>query len=228
MTLAAALRASEVLMALAFLQQSLEHLAGIRYDRTLSLLRTALAAALLAGLWPVVIEGLLVVTTVAQLVRFHGPYNGGSDRMGLLLLLCLFLVRLAPTQPWREVAMGYLAIQVTLSYAIAGWVKVANPDWRRGQALRDVFAFSTYPVSESLRGWARHAGLWRALSWLVMLFEIGFPLTLLHRGSLMGALVAAALFHVGNASVFGLNRFVWIWVAAYPSLLWFHARFLAG
>ena len=228
MTLAAALRASEVLMALAFLQQSLEHLAGVRHDRAIFLLRTGLAAALLTGVWPLAIEGLLIATALAQLVRFHGPYNGGSDRMGLLLLVCLFLARAAPAQPWREAAMGYLAVQVTLSYAIAGWVKVGNPDWRGGQALRDVFAFSAYPLSESLRGWAHHAGLLRVLSWLLMLFEIGFPLALLHRGSLAGALVAAALFHVGNACVLGLNRFVWTWVAAYPSLLWFHARFLAG
>ena len=34
----------------------------------------------------------------------------------------------------------------------------------------------------------------------------------------------ATLFHLGNALLFGLNRFFWIWLAAYPALLWFQQR----
>lgn len=215
-------------MALAFLQQSLEHLAGPTQDRPLFLARAALSVALLAGFEPLVIEVLLIGFALVQLVRFQGPYNGGSDRMGLLLLVSLFCCRVAPTQAWRDIAMGYLAVQVTLSYAIAGWVKLGNPDWRRGRALTDVFAFSAYPMSESLRGWARHERRLRGLSWLLMLFEASFPLALLHGPTLAVALLVAGMFHVGNACVFGLNRFVWTWVAAYPTLFWFHTRFISG
>ena len=57
-----------------------------------------------------------------------------------------------------------------------------------------------------------------------MLFELLFPLALLDAGYLKAALVIAGLFHLVNGCVFGLNRFLWIWIAAYPSLLWFQQR----
>ena len=93
----------------------------------------------------------LLLLSLLILQRFQGPYNGGSDRMGLLMLCCLYMTHWLGSERWREIAFGYLALQVMLSYFIAGWVKAVNPEWRSGRALRDVFEFSAYPVSESLR-----------------------------------------------------------------------------
>jgi hypothetical protein len=42
------------------------------------------------------------------------------------------------------------------------------------------------------------------------------------------ALILAAWFHIANACLFGLNRFVWFWVAAYPSILWLQGRVMGG
>lgn len=228
MTFELAQRLSEVLMALAFIQQSFEHLAGAKDERWLFGARLALALLLLADVQPLVVEGLLVISSCAMLQRYQGPYNGGSDRMGLLLLFCLFFARLAPARPWQEIALGYLAAQVVLSYAISGWVKLANPDWRSGRALQDIFAFSVYPVSESIRSWANWPRLMLGLSWGLMLFEALFPLALLDGTGLSMALALAALFHLINACVFGLNRFLWIWLAAYPCLIWFQQRVQSG
>ena len=116
---------------------------------------------------------------------------------------------------------------MVLPYFISGRVKQGNPDWRRGVALRDVFAFSAYPVSEGLRGYARRPRLMLAMSWAVILFELAFPASLLHPDLLIAALVAALAFHLANACLFGLNRFVWAWLAAYPSLIWLQDRVLA-
>jgi hypothetical protein len=44
--------------------------------------------------------------------------------------------------------------------------------------------------------------------------------------ALTGALCVAALFHLANAVLFGLNRFLWVWIASYPSILWLHGRVL--
>ena len=59
-----------------------------------------------------------------------------------------------------------------------------------------------------------------------MLFELAFPLTVLSRPALLAGLAVAALFHGANACLFGLNRFFWIWLCAYPSLLWLQERVL--
>ena len=57
-----------------------------------------------------------------------------------------------------------------------------------------------------------------------MLFELAFPLTLLTQTTLIMGLAVAATFHFANAGLFGLNRFFWIWLAAYPSILWLQNR----
>lgn len=227
MMLAEAIRWSEIGLALALMQQSIEHLAGPPGERWLFVARLLLAALLLAGIQPAAAAGLLLAGGVVLLRRYGGPYNGGSDRMTLLLLACLLLARVLPGERWPEVAVGYLAVQLVLSYAISGWVKLMNPDWRSGQALKDILEFSNYPVCESLRRWSEAPRLLLILSWGSMTFEVLFPLSLISATSLQVALAVAALFHLANACLFGLNRFLWIWLAAYPCLIWFQQRVAA-
>lgn len=226
MSYAEAVRLTECLLGLAFLQQSLEHLAGPRDERLLHLPRLLLSAALVAGWQSGVVALLLLGLGLLLLRRFDGPYNGGADRMGLLVLSCLCATHFAPTPLLKEASFGYLAAQLVLSYFMSGWVKVVNPAWRCGEALVEVFAYSAYPVSESLRGWAARPRLLWAMGWAVMLFELAFPLALIHPASLAVALVIAALFHLANACLFGLNRFLWAWLAAYPALWWCQGRLL--
>lgn len=211
-------------MAVAFLQQSAEHLFVPWPERRLFLVRILLVFLLILGIQPLIVESLLLVVSLVILHRFQGPYNGGSDRMSLLMLVCVWLARLAPTERWQEIALGYLAAQVVLSYAISGGVKVFNPDWRNGRALRDLLEFSNYPVSENLRTWSSSSRLLTILSWALLSFEILFPLALVNATILKMALLIAATFHLANACLFGLNRFLWIWLASYPSLLWFQQR----
>lgn len=224
MSLDMAIRLTEILMGLAFAQQSIEHLMAQAGERRLFIPRLLLAVLLIVGFQTAWVAVLLLLLGLAILQRFQGPYNGGADRMSLLILCCLCLVYFAPTLRWQEMALGYLALQLVLSYFISGWVKVVNPEWRSGRALCDVFQFSAYPVSESLRQWSTSPRLLFSMSWGVMLFELLFPLSLLSTTSLGIALILASGFHFANACLFGLNRFFWIWIAAYPSILWFQQR----
>ncbi|MDO6585255.1 HTTM domain-containing protein [Salipiger sp. 1_MG-2023] len=219
-----ALRLTEVMLALALAQQSLEQIAIDRRDAPWLGLRLALCAALLVpALAAPAIWGLFGLG-LWWLWRYDGPFNGGSDKMTLLILACLSAAHLAPDRFWAEMALAYLAVQLVLSYVISGQVKLMNPAWRSGEALRDVFLFSAYPVSEGLRGLAdrRLVTFWGG--WLVMLTENAFPLFLLHPLALLAGLVLAAGFHLSNALLFGLNRFFWIWLCAWPSLIWLQGR----
>lgn len=223
-----ALRATEILLALAFLQQSAEHMARPGDDRLLFLPRVALSILLLLGVFSPWVLLALSLHSIAVLHRFAGPYNGGSDRMGLLVLYCLSIAQLLPDGIGREAAFGYLGLQVVLSYFISGQVKIVNPQWRSGQALQDVFSFSAYPVSEDLRTLENRPRLLWCMSWCVMLFELLFPFSLINANILLAALVVAAVFHLANACLFGLNRFVWFWIAAYPSIIWLQARLMGA
>lgn len=219
-----AIRLTEILLGFAFAQQSIEHLVSFNDERRIFLPRLILALLLIVGFQTEWVILLLLLLGLAALYRFQGPYNGGADRMSLLILCCLCLVHFLPTQRWQEVAFGYLALQLILSYFMSGWVKVKNPAWRSGEALRDVFQFSAYPVSESLRLWSNSPQALLFMSWGVILFELLFPLSLMTNTSLGIALFITASFHFSNACLFGLNRFFWIWIAAYPSIIWFQQR----
>lgn len=226
MSLDLALRVTEVLLAIAFLQQSAEHIVHSKTERLIFLPRAALSLLLLLGYLSPWVLLALSLHSILILRRFDGPYNGGSDRMGLLVLFCLTLAQHLPEGTAKEAAIGYLAVQVVLSYFVSGKVKIMNPEWRSGRALRDVFAFSAYPVSEDLRQLAQYPKLLWAFSWGVMVFEVLFPFSLLNANLTLIALTFAAVFHLINACAFGLNRFVWFWIAAYPSIIWLQDRLL--
>ncbi|MEO0828975.1 MAG: HTTM domain-containing protein [Pseudomonadota bacterium] len=222
MTFEAAVRLTEIAVSLALIQRGLEHVFG--RDRILFGAQILCALALLADVWSGAFVWALWGLSVLQLLRFQGPYNGGSDKMAILILTCLGLAHGLAGSRWAEMALAYLAVQLVLSYAVSGWVKLTSADWQRGQALRDVFGHSAYPVSDGMRGWARHPRkLWVA-SWGVIAFETAFPLAFLHPVALCFALTIAALFHGANAVLFGLNRFLWTWLAAFPSVVWLQAR----
>lgn len=227
MSFETALRATEILLAWALIQQSLEHMASrLPGDRWLFTPRLGLAVLLGASVAPAWVGLALLAHSLLILRRYDGPYNGGADRMTLLCLTCLTAAHLAPAPAWQELAFAYLAVQLMLSYLVSGWVKLKNPDWRSGRALQDVFLFSAYPVSGQLRALSARPALMAAASWGVILFELLFPLTLLHPMALVAGLIVAALFHLANSCLFGLNRFFWAWLAAYPSILWAQDRLI--
>ncbi|MBI1492053.1 HTTM domain-containing protein [Halocynthiibacter styelae] len=227
MTFEIALRLTEILLGWAILQASLEHLSLPHMPRMLFSLRATLAVMLILGLNSSFTLTLLLLISILLLHHFQGPYNGGADKMGFLILTCLTLAHLTPPA-WAELALAYLAAQLILSYFISGQIKIMNLEWRTGRALSDVFAYSAYPVSENLRALAHKPGLTFTASWAVMLFEVTFPLAFFHATALYLALTIAAFFHLSNACFFGLNRFFWTWLAAYPALIWLQTRLIGA
>jgi len=219
-----ALRLTEILLAFALFQHSIEHLRGLKDEFYVFTIRIILCVFLIFGVWTPWVCMALTILSLFILTRFQGPYNGGSDRMGLLVLWCLTAIHFMPATLLKEAIFGYLGIQLLLSYFISGWVKIINPDWRSGQALKHVFSFSAYPASERLRSLAHYPKLLYIASWAVIIFELLFPLTLLTQTTLVIGLSVAALFHFTNACLFGLNRFFWIWIAAYPAVIWLQHR----
>ena len=219
-----AIRYTEILMGFSFILQSIEHLRLFTIERILFSCRIILSLFIILDLFVAWSLFFLLLLSLALLRQFQGPFNGGADRMGLLILSCLCLAHFSPSQRWQEIALAYLAVQLVLSYFISGWVKVVNPDWRSGKALIEVFDYSTYPVSESLRGLKNFPGLLFYFSWAVILLELLFVFSLMSEYLLIVALVFTAIFHFTNACIFGLNRFFWIWIASYPSLIWFQTR----
>jgi Vitamin K-dependent gamma-carboxylase len=159
---------------------------------------------------------------------YNGPYNGGSDRLGALLIFSTAGALLSPKTGLSTLLVGYAACQTALSYFIAGWVKIINPEWRQGQALANVFRISFYPATQSMRALADQELLIKSVSWAVIILELVFPLALLSPTWLTYALFMTGAFHLSNAYFLGLNRFFWIWIASYPYLLWLSSQVLSA
>ncbi|MFT3693002.1 MAG: hypothetical protein QM831_07665 [Kofleriaceae bacterium] len=149
-------------------------------------------------------------TTWLIAIRFRGSYNGGSDAMLLVVLLGLAIARCG----YERAGMGYIAAQLILSYTISGLAKLREPSWRNGTALPQLLAVPAYNAPP----WAAHFG--RIAGYPLLAFEVLFPLTLVNRPACIAFMAIAAAFHLGNAIVLGLNRFLWTWLAAFPAL-WF-------
>lgn len=212
----------EIGLALALIQRAYEHVA--LGDTRIHFAESVLAMSLLMFPGTPEIVAALWGIGLWRLWTFQGPYNGGADKMGMLALTCLTAAHWIPGA--ADIALGYLAVQLVLSYVVSGWVKLRNPDWRSGQALAEVFQMSAYPQADNLRAWGTRTNTMRNASWAVIGFELAFPLALIAAPTLWVALAVAALFHTANAILFGLNRFLWAWVAVFPALIWFQDQVL--
>lgn len=186
------------------------------YRPTLVVLALQLAAALaLPWLDHPAPAWIAFATTLAIAVRFRGSFNGGSDSMLLVVTLSL-----AVAQTWPEharIAITYCAAQLVLSYLLAGVAKLRDPAWRSGHALAILVELPQYRVPRSLASIVTR--LSRIGSWAILAFEIAFPLAFASSLACTILLAIGAVFHIGNALVFGLDRFLWTWLAAYPALV---------
>jgi hypothetical protein len=174
------------------------------------LLWVRLVVALTATVAPhAALFAILLVTNVQLALLWRGSFNGGSDFMTLTLTGASTLALAWP--PTTRGVLLYVAVITCNSYFIAGLAKLRT--WRSGEALRGFLARSLYqpPPTTMMRSA-------RPLSWLVLALECGFPLVLVSPQLARVILPVMLVFHVGNAWVFGLNRFFFAWLAAYPAL----------
>ena len=116
--------------------------------------------------------------------------------------------------------LWYISLQVCASYFIAGVVKLRRKNWRTGLALRGFLSSTIFEPQPILQAFTQRAHLLCLASWLIMLFEISFPLALSSPKICLIFIGMAFLFHLANCYIFGLNRFLFAWSAAYPALFY--------
>ncbi len=188
----------------------------------LLLLRIPLACLLGAGAGYA--APLLLFSQLAIGARFRGTYNGGSDYMSVVVLCALSAAWLSAGSPTLvKASLAYACVQLVLSYFIAGVVKLVRAPWRSGAALSTLVQPEHYGTPRWVARALHAPAASRPLSWLLLAFECGFPLALTGPTLALGAMTLGLAFHIANFVVFGLNRFVFAWLAAYPSLLFFSA-----
>lgn len=204
--------------------------AALDYPRFLGVIaaQIALAAAALAfeQPHPAVLIGMLAATGLTAL-RWRGTFNGGADYMTVLVLLLLSIEAVNRDRPAvRLGCLWYLSVQAVLSYFIAGVVKFRNADWRSGRVLRRFMSGPPYDPPDFFAALSKRAGLMQLSSWGILLFELSFPLVLHSPAACLAFLTVALVFHLLNFAIFGLNRFIFAWAAAYPALYFYSAQII--
>ena len=163
---------------------------------------------------------LLWLGSLLIALRFRGSFNGGSDFMTLVVLSGLCVATLLPSPLASVGALWWIALQACNSYLLAGWVKLRTASWRSGEAF-SVFMRSTIFGSPGLpRLLIDRPFASRAIAWSVIAFECAFPMALAGPRACLAFTVLAGMFHVTNAYVIGIHRFVLAWAATYPAIYW--------
>lgn len=192
----------------------------LRYPNFLFVLNLRLIAAFCLLFFQVkILFVLLLFSTILILLRWRGTFNGGSDYMTLVILMSITLATLFKNK--NLVLLGclwYIGIQTCLSYFISGLVKVKVKKWREGSALKAFIFSSNYDQPNFIKQFFKNKTLCLLSSWAVICFELCFPLAFLNPTICLLFIITAFVFHLGNFYVFGLNRFLFAWLASYPAL----------
>jgi len=163
----------------------------------------------------VALVGIFILT---GLFHFRNRFGlDGSDQMTLILCTILMLRSFCPHNALVSFAcLGFGVLQSALAYAAAGWAKIIAPEWRSGRALAGVMTTASYGSEHLAKLFGRCMLISVVLSWIMMVFEIGFPVALFVGRYSCVFLAAGIIFHALNAAIMGLNTFFWAFIATYP------------
>jgi hypothetical protein len=196
----------------------------------INLLWIRLLSAILFAIFPgFFLVLLLFISSLLISIRFRGSFNGGSDYMAQILLLSLIIAHAFPSARVQSGVLWYISLQVCTSYFIAGLVKLKQPSWRTGLALNGFISSPNYNPPSLIKNLFSQKLIALIVSWMVMIFEISFPLILImHNNKIVLIWIGLSfLFHLGNVFLFGLNRFFLVWCATYPAL-YFVAKYFSN
>ena len=192
----------------------------LKYPNVIALLFFRQTLVLLSLLYPFPhVYILILLSSLILLSRWRGTFNGGSDYMSTILLTGLTIGAITKNTEWAASGLFYIAIHSLYSYFKAGIVKVIRPEWRNGQVLKLLLSTSPYnnPMGPFIFLLNKKAAL--AICWAVLIFELCFPFSLLSPPIMFLFLLFGLIFHAMIVFMFGLNRFLWAWLATYPSLI---------
>lgn len=200
------------------LQQFFDH--ALKYSNFICLLYLQFIIAVSLIIFPTSIASFYLCGSVTLCcLRWRGTFNGGSDFMTLVVLPATSVALIFQGNPGIEKAcLWYIAIQTCSSYFSAGLSKLRTENWRTGKALIGFLHSAIYQTRNPLDRLIRLPYIAFLASWMVILFECSFPIALISTDFCRFYIGASFAFHLANFYVFGLNRFLFAWMATYPAL----------
>jgi pimeloyl-ACP methyl ester carboxylesterase len=163
-------------------------------------------------------------TILASTVLLHPRSlygTDGTDQVAFLVTANTTLARLGRHPALVDTALWAIALQATISYAASGWVKVTSETWRSGRALTGVARTQTYGDAAAFKVLSYSPRATQVVAVGVLGMECLFPLIYLRGGRWAHPWLSATLvFHLANARIMGLGRFVWAFGSMHPAVLY--------
>lgn len=148
----------------------------------------------------------------------HRFGTDGSDQVTMLINSFNGLARFSSKPKTKDALLWGLSLQLATSYSLSGFVKLFGPTWRDGSALPGIMRTKTYGSEKFYRFIKRHPGLDQKITTVTLIFECAFPLAYFFKGRLAKpALLTGFTFHLANAVLMGLGRFLIAFPAMYPA-----------
>jgi len=189
---------------------------------------------------------LLFTSTVTLLVRWRGTFNGGSDFMTIVVLTGLVIsspgAMVLPPDLAARAGLWYVSIHTLTSYFISGAIKLLHANWRNGRALTYFLDSAAHgPVQPGAETATHAVGAtlsktvsparkrffsWQnpffasSASWTFIIWECSAPLALWSVTFAAVFCLVALIFHFLVFWYFGLNRFFWAWISAFPAIIY--------
>jgi hypothetical protein len=213
----------------------LKALAFLLYDSsssTVSLLCLFLAAALcLVNLYTIKLQvpaDLVLWLLVVNLhFKTYPTLTGGENLLNQFLLFNIFLcMGASPSQAagaqlrrhLHNVSAAGVIVQICLVYLLSALAKLNDPEWRDGSALALISSVEHYRTYY-LTGWTLPVAAFRIITWLVIGYQLLFPVLIWFRPLKLPLLVTGIAMHLYIAFGMGLVSFgavmimgyVWFW-----------------
>jgi hypothetical protein len=174
---------------------------------------------------------LLVALFILQLViTYRSVFGGdGSDQMSVIIYAGLSSsILLQSSRSLSLLGFGFIAAESALSYMVSGLAKLGSKVWRSGEALPKILETYTYGSPRIGRWLDSRLHLKMIGCWMVIAFECLFPYALIApKPAMIFILAAGFCFHAANGYLMGLNVFMWVFLATYPSIVLINSRFNA-
>ncbi|WP_158692714.1 hypothetical protein [Streptomyces roseochromogenus] len=205
-------------------RRSIDILADPRSVQIVQATRVLAAASLLVPGTPrrlrAAANSALALTSMTNnLTLLYG--NDGTDQLSFHVQAAAAIARTSGKPRLIDACLWYVALQSTMSYAAAGYAKLPSDIWRSGDAVPGILRTESFGEQRAYQMAQRHPTLTKLTAHTVLALECAFPAVFLAKGRpapLM--LVALGTFHLVNARVMGLGRFVWAFTSTYPAVLY--------
>ncbi|MFE7572463.1 hypothetical protein ACFU76_36920 [Streptomyces sp. NPDC057539] len=206
------------------IRRALDTIGNPRQARTIHAARVIAAASLLIPGTPrrhrAAASGVLAVTSMMN--HLTQPYGtDGTDQLSFHVQAASAAARITDKPRLVDACLWYVALQSTMSYALAGYAKLPSHIWRSGKALPGILRTESYGDRGAYQIAQRYPTIAKVSAHAVLALECAFPVVFLAKGRPAPLMLASmGAFHLVNARVMGLGRFVWAFASTYPALLY--------